>query len=268
MKMISLIFFLFLLCAAGGTYAQGPVVPIVELKFRGLMGGVQNGKWIAPTKVAPGMRPETEFVLVGWNGVEEGGVTMGKKLEKEAWCEDFVRFEFELKQEHGVAIGSKAKWNPMPRMLKSIDLNNPTYKAVVGNFLRKKGIARPVVQIRQAYRIDLEGDGVDEVILSATYYKNGLSSSAAVGDYSIVMLRKVTGKTVTDHLLEGDFILKKVEFGAPTENYVSAIADLNGDGKMEIALHGFYYEGEFASAFEMKNGRPVKIKEFDIGCGV
>jgi hypothetical protein len=37
---------------------------------------------------------------------------------------------------------------------------------------------------------------------------------------------------------------------------------------MEIVLYGFYYEGDFASAFEMKNGRPVMIKEFEIGCGV
>ena len=82
------------------------------------------------------------------------------------------------------------------------------------------------------------------------------------------MVRKAVGKVVTDHLLEGDFILKKVDFGAPTENHISAIADLNGDGKMEIVLYGFYYEGDFASACEMKNGKPVKIKEFEIGCGV
>jgi hypothetical protein len=248
--------------------AQNELVPIAELKFRGLMGGVQNGKWIAPAKVAPTMKPETEFILLGWNGVEEGGVTLGKKAEQEDVCQDFTRMEFELEQDHGVAIGSAAKWNPMPRIPKPIDLNNATYKTVVANFLRKKGIARPEIRIKEAYRIDLEGDGVEEVVLSATYYKKGLSASATAGDYSFVMVRKAVGKVVTDHLLEGDFILKRVDFGAPTENHISAIADLNGDGKMEIVLYGFYYEGDFASAFEMKNGKPVKIKEFEIGCGV
>ncbi len=267
---MKVIFFALLIVAAIGcdAYGQSTIVPIAELKFRGLMGGVQNGKWIAPAKVAPTMKPETEFVLVGRNGVEEGGVTSGKKGEQEDVCQDFTRMEFELEQDHGVAIGSASKWNPMPRMPKPIDLNNATYKTVVRNFLRKKGIARPVVQIKEAYRIDLEGDGVEEVVLSATYYRKGLSSSAAVGDYSFVIVRKAVGKVVTDYLLEGDFVLKRVDFGAPTENHISAIADLNGDGKMEIVLYGFYYEGDFASAYEMKNGKPVKIKEFEIGCGV
>ncbi len=258
-----------ILAAAGTLYAQLTVVPIVELKYGGLMGGVQNGKWIAPTKVAPKLDAETEFVLVGWNGVEEGGVTFGKKDEEmKGICEDYTRVEFDLKQDHGIAIGSDAKWNPAPRIPKPIDAENATYKTIVANFLRKRGIARPVVKIKEAFRIDLEGDGVEEVILSATYYKDGLSPGASPGDYSFVMLRRAVGKTVTDHFLKGDFILKKIVFGAPTENHLLAIADLNGDGKMEIVLYGSYYEGQFSSAFEMKNGRPVEIKEFDVGCGV
>ncbi len=248
--------------------AQTAIVPIVELTYRGLMGGVQNGKWIAPAQVARAMKPETEFVLVNWNGVEEGGVAMGKKGEKEDVCQDFTRMTLELEQDHGVAIGSGLKWNPVPRLPKAIDANSAAYKTVVTNFLRKKGIVKPVIRIKEAFRVDLEGDGVEEVVLSATFYKKGLSSDAAVGDYSFVIVRKSVGKIVTDHLLQGDFILKKVGFGAPTENHVSAIADLNGDGKMEIVLSGSYYEGDFAGAFEMKNGKPVKITEFEIGCGV
>jgi hypothetical protein len=248
--------------------AQKSIVPIVEMKFGGLLGGVQNGKWLAPAKVGPRLESEIEFVLVGPNGVEEGGVSLGKKLEPEDVCEGFFRFKLELEMDRGIAIGSNAKWNFTPRLPKSIDLKNKTYATVVSNFLRKKGIAKSVVKITQAYRIDLEGDGVDEVLITATYYKNGLSSSAAAGDYSFVLLRKAVGKTVTDHLLVGDFVTKKIDFGAPSEHEISGIADLNGDGKMEIVLHGSYYEGDFASAFEMRNGKPVEIKEFEIGCGV
>ncbi len=264
----TLLVFIWLMLLSPSLLAQQEIVPIVELKNRGLMGGVQNGKWVAPAKASSTMKAETEFVLVGWKGVEEGGITFGKKAEQEDVCQDFTRMEFELEQDHGVAIGTAAKWNPVPRIPKAIDRNNATYKTIVTNFLKRKGIVKPVVRIKEAFRVDLEGDGVEEVILSATYYKNGLSSAAAVGEYSFVMVRKAVGKVVTDHLLQGDFILKKVDFGAPTENHVSAIADLNGDGKMEIVLYGFYYEGDFASAFEMKNGKPVEIKEFEIGCGV
>ena len=249
-------------------FGQTVIVPIVELKFRGLLGGVQNGKWVAPTKFRERLKGNTEFVLVGRKGVEEGGVTFGKKGEQEDVCQDFTRFELELQQDHGVAIGTAAKWNPVPRMPKAIDLNNPTYKTVVASFLKKKGISKTMIKLTEAFRVDLEGDGVEEVVLAANFYKKGLDASAAVGDYSLVIVRKATGRVVTDHLLQGDFILKKVDFGAPTENHISAIADLNGDGKMEIVLYGFYYEGDFASAYEMRAGKPVMIKEFEIGCGV
>ena len=260
--------FLFLVTLSLTSFAQTTVVPIVELKNRGLMGGVQNGRWIAATKVAPKMESETEFVLVGWTGVEEGGVTLGKKGEKEDVCEDYTRLEFELKQEQGVAIGSGAKWNPVPRVPKPIDASSPIYKSVVTKFLARKGITRPVVKITEAFRVDLEGDGTEEVVLAATHYKNKLTENTAVGDYSFVIVRKAVGKVVTDHMLEGEFYLKRIDFAAPNEHHISAIADLNGDGKMEVVLNGFYYEGDFSSAYEMKSGRPVKIKELEIGCGV
>src|SRR5688500_16131809 len=110
---------------------QKSLVPIVEMKFRGLLGGVQNGRWVAPAVVEPKMKAETEFVLVGRNGVEEGGVTFGKKGEKEDVCDDFQRIEFDLQMENGVAVGSDAKWNFAPRIAKKIDLNSAAYKSVV-----------------------------------------------------------------------------------------------------------------------------------------
>lgn len=267
MKQLFVAFFV-LTFAATGVRAQTAIVPIIELKGGGLMGGVQNGKFLAPAKVSPKLQTDTEVILVGMSGVEEGGVTFAKKAEQEDVCPDFTRMKMDLEQDHGVAIGTNGDWDPMPRKPNAIALTNAAYVSVVTSFLKGKGILRPVVKITQAYRIDLEGDGVEEVLLAATYYKKGLSSSAAVGDYSFVMVRKAVGKNVTNHLLKGDFITKKVDFGAPTENHISAIADLNGDGKLEIVLYGSYYEGEFASAFEMKNGKPVEIKEFEIGCGV
>ena len=267
--MKKILFVFLMLTVAINGLGQGAIVPIVELKNKGLMGGVQNGRWIAPTKVAPGMQQETEFVLVGWNGAEEGGVTLGKKnTGMSDICENYTQIDLELQQDQGVAIGSNGQWNAVPRIPKTIDLENATYKTVVRNFLRQKGILNPVVKIKEAFRIDLEGDGVEEVILSATYYKGGLTPGAVPGDYSFVIVRKAVGRVVTNHMLEGEFHLKRIQFGAPNEHHITSIADLNGDGKMEVVLHGFYYEGDFASAFEMKNGKPVRIKEFDIGCGV
>lgn len=256
------------LFAVGTIFAQTKAVPIAEMGISGLMGGVQNGKWITPAAMAPKMAESTEFFLVGWKGIEEGGISWGKKMETEDVCQDFFRLEFDLQQDEGVALGSGAKWKPVPRLPQEIALTNAVYKKVIADFLKTKGIAQTVIKLTQAYRVDLEGDGKDEVLLTATYFKGGLDSSPARGDYSVVLLRKTVGKTVVNHMLAGNFITKSSSFDAPSEYKVSAVADLNGDGKMEIVTYGAYYEGAFAGVTEIKAGKPVPVKQLEIGCGV
>src|SRR5688500_15926150 len=121
-KRLSVAFFVFTFTISG-IRAQTAIVPIVELKGGGLMGGVQNGKWLAPVQVSPKLPADTEVILVGWNGVEEGGVTFARKGEQEDVCPDFTRMKMDLEQDHGVAIGTGAKWNPMPRLPKPIALD-------------------------------------------------------------------------------------------------------------------------------------------------
>lgn len=249
------------------TFSQQKRVPILDMKVGGLMGSVQGGKWLAPDRAT--LAGTTEFVLVGLKGVEEGGVGVGtKEPQSTDICQDLVAVKMDLESDTGIAIGSDAKWNFVPRIPGEIRVGSTSYKSIVAGYLKSKGILKPVVNIKQAYRIDLEGDGTDEVLITATRYKDGLSSHASVGDYSVILLRKIVGKKVVTYELAGEYVKKKVEFGAPMEFEISAIADLNGDGKMEIVTYGAYYEGEAAGAYELINGKPVEIKEFSIGCGV
>ncbi len=244
--------------------SQKQVVLIVELKLSGLIGGVQNGKWLTVKQIALKLKATTEFSLIGWNGIEEGGVTVGKRGEIEDVCQNFYRMKFDLTLDSGVAIGSNAKWNPMPRVPKTID--SAAYKNIIAGVLKTKGLAKTTVKTEQAYSVDLEGDGKDEVILVSTFYKNGLASNANVGDYSFVLLRKIVGKTVQNIVVTGDFINRNIDFGAPNQYVLSSIADLNGDGKMEIIIYGEYYEGSWAEIYEIKGNKPTKVLE--TGCVV
>jgi hypothetical protein len=244
-------------------------VAIVDMKVGGLMGGSENGKWLTPSLMAEKMAEKTEFVLAGLEGVEEGGVSWGTKEPMSTdICQDLFSFKFDLESDEGIAMGSTAKWNIVPRIPQGIALTNAAYKTIVANYLKSKGIRNPIVKITKAYRVDLEGDGKDEVLIVATRYKGGLTASAAVGDYSVILLRKMVGKTVVNYELAGEYVKKKIDFGAPMEFDISAIADLNGDGKMEIVTYGAYYEGESAGAYEIIGNRPVEVKELSVGCGV
>ncbi len=104
------------------------------------------------------------------------------------------------------------------------------------------------------------------MVLVSTFYKKGLDSSPNVGDYSFVLLRKIVGKTVQNIVVAGDFIKRNIDFGAPNQYMLSSIADLNGDGKMEIIIYGEYYEGSWAEIYEIKENKPTKVLE--TGCGV
>ncbi|HKX84948.1 MAG TPA: hypothetical protein VJL58_12055 [Pyrinomonadaceae bacterium] len=251
-------------------FSQSVVVPVVALSGGGLLGGVQNGKWIAPAKVAPAMKPKMEFILAGWNGVEEGGVSLAEFNGNPDVCNDYWSFSFELEMKEGVGLGTNAKWNPAPRRATAIPTTNSTYKTIVSNFLKTKGFRNPVVTIKQIYKVDLDGDGVDEVLISASRYRRGMTEAPSVGDYSFTLLRSVKGKLAQNHLLEGEFFPLRVpkDIWPPNVYEFNGVADLNGDGKMEIAVSSRYYEGGTDGAFEMKNGKPFEIKEFSIECGV
>jgi hypothetical protein len=246
---------------------SGQIVPIIEMSVGGIIGGVQNGKWVKDKQVAPTLKGQDEYLLVSWKGVEEGGVTRGGKPEAEIPCEEFYHVDLESKMKEGVALGSSAKWNPVPRVPVEISPSDATYMKIVGDVLRSKGIAKPNVKIKQGYRIDLDGDGTEEVVLAATYFKSGnVSPSAAVGDYSFLLFRKIVNGKAQNNILAGEFIKKAVKFGAPNEYGISSIADLNGDGSMEIIIRSQYYEGVASSVYEIKGLKATEV--LSTGCGV
>lgn len=243
------------------------IIPIVEMSVGGIIGGVQDGKWIKDKQTAATLKGQDEYVLVGLKGVEEGGVTLGSKPSAEVPCEQFYQVDLEMKMDSGVAVGSNAKWNFTPRVPQAISLTDAAYKKIVGDVVRSKGIAKPNVKIKQAYRVDLDGDGTEEVILSASHFKTGaVSPSAAVGDYSFVMLRKVVNGKAQNIMLAGEFIKKAIKFGAPNEYGLSSIADLNGDGKMEIVMKSRYYEGASSVVYEINGVKATEV--LSTGCGV
>ena len=258
-----------LFAAINSLHAQQVAVPIADTGVGGLMGGVQNHRWLSAEQMGPLLEQSTEFVLIGPDGVEEGGVTLGQKEPpSEDICQDLVGVKFELEPHEGVAVGSAAQWKLVPRPVQAVAADSPVYKKVVADFLRSKGLLRPVVNIIRAYRVDLDGDGKDEVLIEANYFRNGLAPNASAGDYSTLIMRKIVGKTVRTIEIDGEYIKKKIEFGAPSQYKLAAIADLNGDGKMEIVTYSAYYEGNSSATYELVGNKAVEIKELSIGCGV
>jgi len=248
------------------------VVPILNLQVKGLMGGVENGKFVNAKAVVGKLSAETKYKIFEPNAPSIVDMVFAKPVNSMDVCDDFYAFgekDF-AKTENlkGIAIGANATWNAMPRQPKKIALTDVKYKKVVADALQTKGIFTKTIKLTQAFRLDLEGDGVEEVLITATSYPNGVYSSAKKNDYSFVLLRKAVNGKARNVIVTGDFMTKKIDFGAPGEYEVSAIADLNGDGKMELVIYCQYYEGSWVETYEMKGGKLSSVKILDIACGV
>ena len=207
---------------------------------------------------------------------------------------DTQRFDIQLENDAMLGPGSarlasNCSWNLMPRQPVIMSPNNTAYAAIVRNYLARNGLPNVEPNIVQLIKVDLEGDGVDEIIICAqnivaqdtkafTWEKGkklvasgiGFPSGSVKGDYSLLLLRKVVNGQVREIPL-GSFIALKNATPADGEQIspplykVYQFADLNGDGTMEIILGKDYYESISYSVFEIKNDKVVEVLTSGMG---
>ena len=239
---------------------------IIELSQHCLIGGVQNGKWIKADEVGTKLKGAQKFSLYNLDGSTSEITTtkIGKGDENDP-CSDFWNAETPSEIKRGIAIISPT-WNVMPRIPKAINLNDVTYTKIVRDILTGKGIKNPQVKITQAYKIDFEGDGKDEVVIAANRYAQGVMPSASAGDYSFLLVRKIINGKVNNIFIGEEYYPKAKDGAVPSDNHISAIADLNGDGVMELVTYGGYYEGSGSMIFEIKGNKAISV--LDCSCGV
>lgn len=162
---------------------------------------------------------------------------------------------------YGVAIS--APWDLQPHLVQAF-VDNGTYAGHAQTLLANRGLNVATPLIKQLFRVDLEGDGINEVIVVAESLTNGYLPVA--GDYSIVFMRKVVQGDVQTAILGASIITD------PGTQFVlgysiGAVADLNGDGKMEIVLDTAAFEGLAVAVWEYANDDLGPIQVFETGCG-
>jgi hypothetical protein len=238
----------------------------VDLPSGLIIGAHAGGKWLSSEQAGKALEPGRKyrlFTLTGKTGDAFGGQA-GPNAEV---CPDVWEQTMHPATEKS-AIALALPWNPMPRTAKASDKTQELYVKATHDFLVGKGIAKPVVKITQLLRIDLNGDGEDEVLLSATNYPGEEGESpdhAEAGNYSFVLLRNVVDGKVQTKLIDGQFFPKASESETPYRYEVSGLLDLDGDGRLEIIIYSAYYEGATVTVWHF---RPEKLhKVLEIGCG-
>jgi hypothetical protein len=242
---------------------------IVDVTVGCLIGGSLGERWLsseeARTKLSGGERYQL-LSLCGLSSTVQGSKpkSVGDPCPKTL---NVLFPDSSVADEPLVALEAPS-WTPIPRKVVHLSGENATYKAAVRQILQQKGLQNPTVKLSQVLRVDLDNDGVDEVLVVATYLgdkENSPPPSAKAGTYSLVLLRKVAGHQIKNIMLREEYHVKKGEFNAPSEYSIAAVADLNGDGFMEIVVCGRYYEGEWSEVHSIQGLKTQKV--LTCGCG-
>lgn len=244
------------------------VVPILETNIGGLLGGVKNGEWLSAKETAANLKGGETYKVFGLTESASSELT-GESPAAEVPCEEFYSVSIKPERKiNAVALGSSLNWNPSARPIVKIENNSAAYQKVVAETLASKNLVKSAPKATQIFQTDLDGDGTNEVVISTSSFNKGLTSRGDVGDYSFILLRKVVDGKAKNFILSGDFVQKASNADAPAEYKISGIADLNGDGKMEIIVFARYYEGSWVEVFEMKNDNMTSVEKLKSACGV
>lgn len=180
--------------------------------------------------------------------------------------EGLISWYTEPESEGAVWFGSAPKATKMS----PIAADNTVYLKVVGDYLVKKGLKTATPRINDAYRVDLDGNGTEEVVIFATSrpideMRNTLSlegKQEEPKDYAMVLVRYISGKgTKIAELCYTDGRKGSLE-GYWTS---CCLANLDGKTGIEIAVKSTYYEAGGGLVFGFKNGKVTTLAENVVG---
>jgi hypothetical protein len=255
------------------TTTVAPSTNDVIVGFEGVLGWWDGSDW---RDLDDGEPPAVEgdlyqVLLLGEEPVEVTGgpVTGGCDFIEGSRAVD-VGIEIDTwPQPTPIAVSTTA--DVMPHPVELLATPPAVYTDIVSELLVARGVVDPDPPLVQVIRTDLEGDGVDEVLIAAERNETGALNPAAVGDYSLLVLRKIVQGQVQTAII-ADFIVEEpVVDGsiiALDTLRFTTVADFNDDGKMEIAYTSQYYEGSSTHLVEYVNDDLGPVEVLSVGCGV
>lgn len=162
-----------------------------------------------------------------------------------------------------LAVGSTKPGMPRSPRLQTGGMK--PYEDIVAGYLKKNGISADP-EIQQLVRVDLDGDGSEEVILVAS--NADATVPVIVKDtYTLVLFRHLRAGRVITSVMHELYYHEDIEGMADSSNAfnVAFVVDINGDGVLELILKGRYYEGFWYEIHEFKNGELKKVLSDGLG---
>lgn len=224
---------------------------------------LENGRWsnLSPNSADPvGKLSQIAFSDLGLAGVKRK-ITI-PRLELQT---DVAEGWFAIKEEWS----NRVLWAGSPLRFPKIETYSRTskiYLNVVQDHLNRSKLKGAKPKINKVIGVDLDGDGVREVVIEAAPLSDMVPRTMENGaktDYTAILIRFVrNGRAQTVVVAHHDTRQDGVLGGA---DQLRAIADFDGDGKFEIVCSSDYYEGQSAAVYSFRSGVVKKLVEYGAG---
>jgi hypothetical protein len=221
-----------------------------------LLGGFKTDRgWLSGADASSYVDPEGGYDFFGRNGPIQ---VPGSPLEFSLTCRNYFMHSSVVMSEAMVGVASG--WVTQRRATTDLSMDDPTYVQAVTEWFQSQGNSPAEIHITRILQADIEGDGVNEILLSASYFQDTSGHMTRTGDYSVVLMRKVTGNDVVTIPLVKDYYVSSVpelELSYPKTYTLAQALDLNRDGTLEVIVHVSRWEGGGAIVYRL-DGQNVR----------
>lgn len=214
-----------------------------------LLGGSRSGRWLSSKAIARSVVGGERYRLLTLAG-DVGRSTGGRASA--ANSASGAQIGVTLQGRKLDALGLCADWNARPHAVRLISAPRQLDTQAAKFVLRAHGMGGAAIHITQVVEADLLGNSGHDVLITATSREGIAESDEAPNrnDYSFVAAYRPGGAKVP--LLLGDGYFggsgnKRVS--GPEKSSIVAVADLNGDGSMEVVVDASVYEGSGVAVF-------------------
>ena len=221
-----------------------------------LVGGIKKGDgWISRVQAAQYMFNEMDYDFFNPNGSVQ---IQGSALEFDPTCGNHFMPSSAVLPEAMVGVASA--WITEKRGTTDLSTDDPAYNQAVAEWFQSQGNSPAEIRITRILQVDMEGDGVNEVLLSASYFTEKFAFLTETGDYSVVLMRKVIGNNVLTIPLVKDYYVSsdpELEMSYPNTYTLAEAIDLNSDGTLEVIVDVRRWEGSGAIVYRV-DGQNVR----------
>jgi len=222
---------------------------VYQTTFFLLLGGVNRLRWLSPDVSVARFSGEVTYSLHSFTQ-EAKYFVWGKTPKFSPTCKAYSVGTDAALDEPGF-VGVVDGWGVTKRPVTELADDAQFYQQAVVDWLKAEGVSAPVVDSIHVYRVDIEGDGTDEVFISASHLDDSRHTTKA-GDYSIVLLRQVVGNDAVTKLVVGDvYRSQDLEMTFPRTYSLVNFIDLNQDGRLEVVVETQKWEGFGARVFQI-----------------